>query len=264
MVQPFHLPRFEHNTYHPVPEVGTGPEQDEAFDKVFSNDIAGPSVDRHSMPGNNYVIQEDDDDDLEEVEVLPATTKESSTFTQGMAPRSMLDLAKETEARQMEATNGDLGNNAVQAPLAPNGNGGSIYIEQGNKSRTRSTKKQNSNMKARRKKDGVRKNTERRRATTRRRNGTESPTSSPEISDLDGGFAIDMHDTDENGDDDARSFDRRSGSSKSALKRKRSNKQISSVPPESARVLRTRVPKTKEQIKAEQEAEVAFRRAIAE
>lgn len=87
--------------------------------------------------------------------------------------------------------------------------------------------------------------------------------SSSELSELDEDLNGDVFDDagDDSGDDMHTTRQRRADPSRSALKRKRTATTSTTTVP-STRVLRTRVPKKIETLKAEKEAEAAYRRAI--
>lgn len=268
VVQPFHLPRFEHSAYQHPSNVGTAAERDEAFDKITA--IETVDLPAGTQPPTNTNLDADleheDDDDLEEI--LPTTNGQIITSAGARAPKSMRELAKESATRQMGTNTTEFIGGRAQMPAETLEADSSISAKQSDNRTTRSSEKRTSNSSAattRQSKNGDAGKINRRRRPARKRNGTPSSMSSVESSDRDDDLANSgLGSNGEDGGEDAKNpRQRRAGSSKSILKRKRSE-LVFTTPSPSTRVLRARVPKTTEKIKAEKEAETAYRKAVAE
>ncbi|KAL5524625.1 hypothetical protein ACEPAF_9765 [Sanghuangporus sanghuang] len=265
VVQPFHLPRFEHNTYQPAADVGTATERDEVHDKFVSNGDVNPTTDAQVLPRSKlsaYPSEEEQDDDLEEV--FPLTDSKTITSVEAQAPKSMLDFARENGPRQSRTKTSDLDIedketlSDVRGPCEPSQNQHTNNLTTGSPARQRDSL--SSIPKRRQKKNSAttKSNTSRRSA---RKHSEYRSSSSSELSDLDGNLANGDHNDEESGDVDARKSGLPSGSSRSV---KRNRTEEVSTTPSSTRVLRKRIPKTVEQIRAERDAEAAYREAVAD
>ncbi|EJC98123.1 Rad4-domain-containing protein [Fomitiporia mediterranea MF3/22] len=268
VVQPFHLPRFEHGAYEPELEVGTAAERDEAHDKLTTGEAVDLQVSAQPPKDSNlggYLVEEGEDDDLEEI--LPVSDGQTITSTAVRTPKSMRELAEESATQQMGTDTTEYNGGLVQMP-ADTGEKPPALIGQDNVRNQRPVRTRNSNSST----PSTRRNsmrsvvkTSKRRNSGRKRNTTSSSAlSSPSSGRDDNLDNEDLGNSWEESDDDiGNSRQRRTGSSKSILKRKRTE-LASTVPPPSTRVLRTRVPKTAEQVKVEKEVEAAYRKAIAQ
>lgn len=113
IVQPFHLPRFEHGTYQPSGETKkyeAGDDSRHREDVKIKLDVAGASIHRAFGPATeatklslNYQEEDSDEDDLEEVVPDSATNGQiggNSQLGTGV-PKSMLEHAAEMSTRNM-------------------------------------------------------------------------------------------------------------------------------------------------------------------
>ncbi|KAL5501487.1 hypothetical protein ACEPAH_8747 [Sanghuangporus vaninii] len=266
VVQPFHLPRFEHNAYQPVADVGTATERDEVHDKFVSDGDVNPTTDAQLLPRSNlsaYPSEEEEDDDLEEV--FPLTDSKTITSVEAQAPKSMLDFARENEARQLRAKTSDLGIedeetlSDVRGPCEPSQNQHTNDLTTHSPARKRDSL--SSIPKRRQKKNSATAKSNTSRRSARKRSEYRTSSSLSDLSDLDDNLANGAHNDEESGDVDARKSGLPSGSSRSV---KRTRIEEGSTTPSSTRVLRKRIPKTVEQIRAERDAEAAYREAIAD
>lgn len=110
VVQPFHLPRFEHSEYHPAPnDIGTSGEQDELVDKVLNRE--GPNHSTRDPPSDTRLSEDqvglkpdDDDLDLENADSnsyqTSVTVSDLESAVATFVPKSMTELAKEAESRR--------------------------------------------------------------------------------------------------------------------------------------------------------------------
>ncbi|THH11143.1 hypothetical protein EW145_g849 [Phellinidium pouzarii] len=266
IVQPFHLPRFEHGAYQPsLNNMEKAVGQVSIADEYIKNKSADASPSASKGFGMeieaeaNAEAEEMIHNDPEEIEILPPIDKQHGTPTGKRFPKTMRELAEELSARHAQGEPSEAIDDADQnsdtvisavgytTPLpehAMNRVSGS--------SEKRSSKSTTAKM-ALRKKATSSKTSKRARPTRKRAPPLDSDDDSP---DVEGGST----------EEEARhggetSSNQQFEEPKPNLKRKRSE----TVPAiSSTRVLRARVPRSTEKLKAEKEAEEAYRQAIAE
>ena len=256
IVQPFHLPRFGHDAYEAPAYNGTAAERDEDHDKFTRNDSVNLATKNPTEPRSNlsaYPSEDGEDDDLEEV--FPVTDSKIITSAEVQAPRSMLDFAKENEAQQSGISSGD---HAVEEMAYIRGAHEPPQNQHSNKltsKRSAAAQKRGSNSSIPKRRQ-IKNNP---RRSVRKGDQNIRSSSSSELSDPDD----ELGNGDQNGEpgySDARKSGLPSNLSRSI---KRDRVMGNSSIPTSTRVLRKRVPKTAEQIRAEQDVEAAYRESIA-
>lgn len=272
VVQPFHLPRFEHSANQPSlgGSVGTAAERDEIVDKTLNGgDHEAISLGLAHLPpaSSNARLDYEEEDrdegnatDLEEI--VPAIEQAYEIPTGRGVPKTMQEIAEAAALKKSGISNVDVVSSRTKTPLpdvataaAPSVSGQPKVHE--TRTSGRQTPKTNKGGSASKKNSAPSKVRSRRRQT---------PTSDIDIdpdNDGDPGDWDEFQDEDEGADRPARKH--KAKPARSDLKRKRTE-SVSAIPAPhpSTRVLRARAPKSAEKLKAEKEAELAYRKATAE
>lgn len=261
VVQPFHLPRFEHGAYQPFDNGGAHLEQDELVDKIMNRDMTDRSDPEPPQTHLQNSLDYNQEPDLEEV--IPAVEDQNKNFTGKDGPKTMRELAEAAQASiptNSPMTSGSPLKNTAKSSmrnqltlanatgLNPRG------TQQGSKSSDPG--KRSSSAAARRK------------ATRARRESSDESEDVAFDSQSEIGYAqrteeADIAGTDGGGEDLPVHPHKNIIAASLSMKRKRTRSNPATPVP-STRVLRTRVPKSAEVLKSEREAEAMYRRAIAE
>ncbi|KAI5119046.1 hypothetical protein M0805_005912 [Coniferiporia weirii] len=256
IVQPFHLPRFEHGTYEPSSNEVEMTGRSRTTSELTVHDQADQSGRTSPSASSN---------DLEDVlgvdygEMLTTTDRKSGMPAEDGAPKTMRELAEEVLTGKSQKNSPGLSGNAAQKPRPVISADAAVHPPlPGKQSPTPAVKMA-------RRGNGIPTKATKRPRSTRKREVLSSQ-SEDDMSGMDGDSIEDSQwgeDAGDGGDNKASSRKQRSNTIRPILKRKR---PVSgpATPAPATRVLRTRVPKSVEKLKAEKEAEIAFRKAIAE
>jgi len=255
VVQPFHLPRFEHGTYQPLasglPAPGTSVEGKGVVGKIPDFGLGSSTA-----PATSSSLLEYDEAEMSLPDVAPLDDAvwDARPARPSGVPRTMLELAEEAAGmangdpkEETEGEGGGEGEGDVKASLSTPKQNGSRRSEARSRRRASAAMTNGRGGKASGKAKAPGRGKGRRRSV---RDDEEHMASESEAEVV------------ESEDERAGVSSEDAGTRVVPLKRKRSAPTVPSI--KSDRVLRTRTPKSAKQLEEEREAQTAYRRAIAE
>ncbi|KAH8114490.1 Rad4-domain-containing protein [Phellopilus nigrolimitatus] len=234
IVQPFHLPRFEHGMLRPSSSGMVSAEQGEILDEVTRHsETDRPEADLPSTRSRLDTDLEGEDNTSEEI--LPKIDTQHEVAVGGGLPKTMRELAEEMAVRRSQESSTDpsaisaVKSDVPPPAVQPDGRMTRLSGRRSSKPAVTTTKVQN-----------------RKGTTIPKRSYPVRKRGAPSYNSEDGSLVLDDEQANEPED-----------SSDDKQQRTRSAKGL-------PQLLRARMPKNAEKVKAEREAEEAYRKAIAE